>query len=166
MGYSFNFPDPDKAHEAVLLLNEACHCMKAAWLCCARTRDFLGGQLLQQGSGAEVFYFETPPKDAAVMARRLCAALRLVAETVYEEKGFDLATELALELYRKTAWSAHPCNAGERDWREYEELSYKQQLQQKPPRYRHTDINVDDIYVIVALVDRLRDVVLEVSADY
>ena len=168
MGYTFDFKDAALARAAVLNLNEACKRMKTVWerkveqWTAADTSlptDLLPlfnclVELLKDDSGAEVFYFVTPPDSSEIMARRLCAALRLVAEAIYEEKGLEIFTYSADELRFMTRWAAHCSKAGERALREKpcHHSSYR-----PPPCYRcrHDKIDVEWIRAIVHLVDSL-----------
>jgi len=134
MTYAFGFDDNDKdAREAVEQLNDACKGTKELWRMLAEemtdyirlgmTGDIITtllsalNEILKEDSGAELFYFVTPPTSTKVMARRLCAALRLVAESLYEEGIEDFVYEkstYASDIYKGTKWAAHCPKSGTR----------------------------------------------------
>lgn len=134
MGYTFVFTSEDPlAKNTVHALNDACKLMKTTWLDFVKKwRDhrsegksvppkvlsrinFLESQVLAEDSGSELFYFSTPPASLTVMARRLCAALRLVSEAIYEaELDNTMIDDLARDLKEKTIWSAHGTESGKR----------------------------------------------------
>ena len=123
MGYRFHFPDIAASRKAVEQLNDACKHMKDTWTgivdndpCSVNPLLSFLRDFLKEDSGAEIFYFVTPPESTKNMARRLCAALRLVSETIYEEE--ELKIDFAQQLYKETAWSAHCSKSGKRAERE------------------------------------------------
>ena len=168
MGYKFEFSCADASRAAVLDLNNACKRMKIVWEGIVQqwAQNIADGltlpadmsplfhflaDFLKDDSGAEIFYFVTPPESTSVMARRLCAALRLVAETIYEEEGLEMLTDVAKPLQLKTMWSAHCSKAGERKVRESAGMSVG------GAPYRHDIINVEWIKEIKRMVDGLND---------
>lgn len=160
MGYEivFGVTEDDEKHAkiAVKELNEACRNMKEKWLAgiktyrksgVAKEADTLFDFLLDfLEDDAEIFFFESQVKNVKNMARRLCAALRLVSEAVYETDGLDETLyECASLLKKATNWSAHPHNSGERSQREKPQHNY----------YRFDIINIDKIRDITKMVKEL-----------
>ena len=161
MGYRFNFPDIAASRKAVEQLNDACKHMKDAWIClvdngyyCANPIYFFLEDFLKEDSGTEVFYFITLPECTENMARRLCAALRLVSETIHEEE--ELMIDSAQQLYQITLWSAHCSKAGGRAKR-------KAEMEGRHYRDRHDIIDVQRIESITSLVYDLCNEVIHKS---
>jgi hypothetical protein len=164
MGYYFDFPDIAASRIAVEQLNDACKRMKKAWIGIVYKWTYVYPpsdgvlpyfsflrEFLKEDSGAEIFYFFTPPESTENMARRLCAALRLVSETIHEEE--KLKIDSAQQLYQKTLWSAHCSKAGGRAKR-------KAEMEGRHYRDRHDTIDVKWIESITGLVDELCDEVI------
>ncbi len=161
MGYEFYFPDIAASRIAVEDLNEACRRMKDAWVgivdngpYSANPIFFFLRDFLKEDSGAEIFYFITPPESTENMARRLCAALRLVSETIHEEE--ELMIDSAQQLYQITLWSAHCSKAGGRAKR-------KAEMEGRHYRDRHDIIDVQRIESITSLVYDLCNEVIHKS---
>jgi hypothetical protein len=147
MGYTIRLSeDADVARAAVNRLNELCRSTAASWRSALeRTGSFVHGPLDPSNAAqlvhhllkdGELFYFpDTTTKDLAVMTRRLCAALRFVAEAILHCPGFGgrdaewstlsitfrrkylqgkrcfNSKSMAHALFVATTWAAHAPNA-------------------------------------------------------
>jgi hypothetical protein len=146
MGYNFIAQDDkeDANLRAVMDLNNLCKATKEHWNAVAKVSEGDSDDLRERKTliadiihTEELFYFKTD-KPIEVMARRLCAALRMVAETIKCSDAFSSCPELinssktdatffrkylhasdgsfmphsmSKALYFATAWSSHAHNA-------------------------------------------------------
>jgi hypothetical protein len=186
MGYSFSFKDESDERSAALHLNAKCERAAGLLRCalCARQKceeacaappgcaTFHIGQeiiadLIDTTCGAELFCFATPPRDSQKMIRRLCGALRIVAETVRDAAlpnsrsavfGERVRTT-AHSLYECTKWSAHSSNSRDAD-------PLPEPL---PPffsfRYPHTELDANNIRQIAEFLIELTEDLLAETAD-
>lgn len=117
MGYTFAFKDEESQGSLAAKLNDVCRNTAKSWRDAARASPLSDARdlillLVDETDGAELFYFVTPPADKQKMLRRLCAALRIVAETIAHSEELVDAYLHAKDLYKSTVWSAHSFNAG------------------------------------------------------